>query len=114
MKISAKFTSLAAAVAAAAIDLSYNENLAKKDISVIDRNCREAFIMEDGSVHYIFEAGRHGRLFHKFTPFCSVVSDSLLRPAFIEEDEIKFIDLPISKSNMKARKAISDAGMLLA
>ena len=114
MKISAKFTSLSAAVEAAAIDLSYNMAEAKRDLVNADRDCREAYLMEDGTVRWVFEGGKMGRLLHKYSPFSGCISSAPLRPAYVDGDEIKFINIPIRKENMKARQAVTDAGMLLA
>lgn len=114
MKINSKFTSLSAAVSASSVDLSYNESVAKREIAESDRNCREAFLMEDGSVYWVYEGGKYGRLLHKFTPFFGCISSAPLRPAIVDGDTIKFIDLPVSKSDLKARQAVTAAGMLLA
>jgi hypothetical protein len=81
IKIAAHYQSLAAAVEAAAPDLSYNPDEARRRIRDIDLNCRQAFVTENGDIYYVFDADI--RLLHKFSPFVSVMSDSPFVIAFI-------------------------------
>lgn len=114
MKIKATFTTLAAAVAASKMDLSYNEQAANEKIQDIERNCSAAYLMEDNTVKYVFEGKQHGRLLNTFSPFHGVLSDSPLYPAQIIENKIDVLTgWEIKKSNLKARLAWNKAGFLL-
>lgn len=84
IKITSHFSTLAEAVKASGIDLSYNEREAQRSIRDTDRNVERAFITENGDVYFVFKADI--KLLHKFTPFVSVLSDSDFRIAFIEGD----------------------------
>jgi hypothetical protein len=81
IKITSHHHSLAAAVEAAAPDLSYNEAEARRSIRDTDLNCRQAFVTEDGDIYYVFDADI--RLLHKFNPFVSALSDRPFAVAFI-------------------------------
>jgi len=96
-KIASHHQSLAAAVEAAGLDLSYNEEIAKRHIRDIDLNCRRAFVTEAGEVYYVFSADIE--LLHKFSPFVSCLSDSPFRVAFVVGNTLSISDTFIAKSD---------------
>lgn len=90
IKIASHHQSLAAAVAAAAPDLSYNEAEARRSIREIDMNCRQAFVTESRDIYYIFDADI--RLLHKFSPFVSALSDRAFKIAFVNGNTLSIGD----------------------
>jgi hypothetical protein len=96
-KIKSHHQSLAAAVEAAGLDLSYNEQVARRAIRDIDMNCRQAFVLESGEVYYIFSADID--LLNKFTPFVSVMSNRPFQVAFVVGDTLSISQTFISKSD---------------
>jgi len=96
IKIASHHQSLAAAVKAANIDLSYNPELAKRDIRDTDLNCRRAFVTEDGEVYYVYSADIE--LLNKYTPFVSVLCDSPFQVAFVVGDTLAISETFIPKS----------------
>jgi hypothetical protein len=83
-KIKSHHTSLADAVAVSKIDLSYNPAEAKRTIADIDRCCRQAFVLENGDIYYVYSADID--LLHKFEPFVSCLCDTPFSVAFIVGD----------------------------
>jgi hypothetical protein len=79
IKVISRHNTLAEAVIAANIDLSYNPAEAQKSIKLSDagynrdRGVTEAFVCEDGKVRYVYQADI--ALLHKFTPFVSSLHD---------------------------------------
>jgi len=96
IKIASHHQSLAAAVEAANIDLSYNPELAKRDIRDTDLNCRRAFVTEAGEVYYIYSADIE--ILNKYTPFISVLSDAPFQVAFVVGDTIAISETFIPKT----------------
>jgi hypothetical protein len=96
IKIASHHQSLAAAVEAANIDLSYNPELAKRDIRDTDLNCHRAFVTEDGEVYYVYSADIE--LLNKYTPFVSVLCDSPFQVAFVVGDTLAISETFIPKS----------------
>lgn len=84
-KILSHHTSLASAVEAANLDLSYNEQSAKRTIKDIDAHCDQAFVTDDG-VFYIYKADI--KLLHHFDPFISCLSGDPFRLAFVIGDTL--------------------------
>ena len=111
INIARRFESVAAAVAAAKIDLSYNEALAKQQISDLDlgyRGCRavSAFISPENVVYYVY-AAEGLRLLHRFEPFHGCLSDGSLRIGRIDGDTV--LDLNVGVPNTpKARRALAE------
>jgi hypothetical protein len=79
IKIISRHDTLAEAVAAANIDLSYNPADAKQSIKLSDsgynrdRGVTEAYVCEDGKVRYVYQADI--ALLHEFNPFVSCLHD---------------------------------------
>jgi hypothetical protein len=79
INIISRHNTLAEAVAAANIDLSYNEQAAKQSIKNSDtgfnrdRGVTDAFVCEDGKVRYVYQTDI--ALLHEFTPFVSCLHD---------------------------------------
>ena len=88
-KIVSIHNTLAEAVEAAGIDLSYNPGLAKRDIGTTDQNVSKAYVMEDGTVQYIFNCDI--KLLNKFTPFHSSLSSSPFQLVTIKEDNMEIM-----------------------
>ena len=93
-KIVSIHNTLAEAVEAAGIDLSYNPGLAKRDIKITDQNVSKAFVMEDGTVQYIFNCDI--KLLNEFTPFHSSMSNSPFQLVTVLEDSM---EIKISHQN---------------
>ncbi len=93
-KIVSIHNTLAEAVEAAGIDLSYNPGLAKHDIKITDQNVSKAFVMEDGTVQYIFNCDI--KLLNEFTPFHSSMSNSPFQLVTVLEDNM---EIKISHQN---------------
>ena len=107
IKIISRHDTLAEAVEASGIDLSYNEQAAKESIRWTDNGhrghkCIQAFVCEDGKVRYIYQADI--RLLHVFTPFVSCLSDSPFQVAFQLEDTINYTGIYIQKTSENRKK----------
>jgi hypothetical protein len=127
LEILSRHTSLGSAVRAAGIDLSYNEKLAREDIADLDCGCprnsfqpvADAFVVDDGmsgekelSVWYVLDAGKHGILLNKYTPFHGCLHDGGFSFAILDGDQIKITN-PLSKDRavmIKHAKAMTDMG----
>jgi len=90
IKIISRHDTLAEAVTAANIDLSYNEAEAKQSIKLSDsgyhrdRGVTEAYVCEDGKVRYVYQADIS--LLHEFNPFVSCLHDGAFQMwVFVKE-----------------------------
>lgn len=101
LKITKHFETLAAAVAEAKPDLSYNETEAQASIKATDRHTERAFITEDGRIWSVYKCDI--RILNEFQPFVSVLSDSPFRVAYIEGDTLAMFDTLIPKSTSGRR-----------
>ena len=120
IKIAAKFTTLAAAVAASGIDLSYNPQAAAESIALIDNpprrwreqgtnGCSEAYLLADGRIAYRYECDLP--LINIWTPFGSTLSDGNFSPVIINATEfLVFNEVKLAKSD---RAAARKTGLVL-
>ena len=108
--IKSTHASLAEAVAASGMDLSYNPAAARQSIKDIEyymmkgNRVSRAFVTNSGDVLYIFAADIN--LLNKFEPFFSIMDDSPFYTASIRENEIEINRLPMSRDK-KTRKIMS-------
>ncbi len=117
MKISAHFKTLAEAVAASKLDLSYNEAHAESRIKQLDSKfggyaaeVEEAFLLENGEVWFIYKSDI--RILHKFEPFCSILDDSSFNIVLIEEEEFKILDSGIRRDK-ESRRLIAKGNLIV-
>jgi hypothetical protein len=113
IKIASRHETLAAAVAAAKIDLSYNEELALRDIRNHDKSGRLSDITlgEDGKVYYVYNCDV--KLLHKYEPFHSCLDDSPFHLTFIHEGTIEIWDhLPVGRDG-KTRATLAKGGCIV-
>lgn len=86
LDIISRHETLAEAVAASGLDLSYNPEEAAKTIARTDRYVREAFVVPGGVV-YLYETPGEGLcLLNKFSPFCMALDSYLFCPVTIAEE----------------------------
>jgi hypothetical protein len=111
LKIQKEYKSLTEAVKASNIDLSYNEELARQAIKTIDRNCKRAWLMSDGSAWFIFSADIE--IFQRFHPFNSCLHDGEFSIVTINKDNISISD-PIIPKNKGGRIFARENGFLVA
>lgn len=109
IKITATFPTLAAAVAASGIDLSYNPQAAAEGIALIDnpprrwreqgtKGCSEAYLLADGRIAYRYECDL--TLINIWTPFANTLSDGSFYPVSIVNGNFNvYTKLPQPKSN---------------
>ena len=107
-KIKSHHTSVADAVAASNIDLSYNPAEAKRTIADIDRCCRQAVVLENGDIYYVYSADID--LLHKFEPFVSCLCDTPFSVSFITGNLLTIGEPSVPKTQagrnwFKGRKA---------
>ena len=93
-KIVSIHNTLAEAVEAAGIDLSYNPGRAKRNIKTTDQNVSKAFVMEDGTVQYIYQCDI--QVLNTFSPFHSILSNSPFQLVRVLEDNM---EIKISHQN---------------
>lgn len=110
--ILSRHSTLAEAVAASGMDLSYNEQSAAQKIKDIDNGyyvgnkTTEAFVTDCG-VFYIFECDI--RILNKFEPFFSTLSDSPFSPVVFDGDKIWVNDQVKLPKDKTTRKLIAKA-----
>lgn len=102
LKITKHFQTLAAAVAEAKPDLSYNEQEAKRKIADLDTergrgSVERAFITEDNEVWYVYKCDI--RILHKFEPFFGMITSSPFNVALVVEDLLTITDITVPKTN---------------
>ena len=117
LKIKSVHFTLAAAVEAAKLDLSYNPAAAAQSIKDSDsgfngrcHGTTKAFVTEDNEVWHVFRTGDGINFLHKFEPFISVLSNAGLRPAYFQEKDgamkVSIMDVTIP-NNKKGRSAFA-------
>jgi hypothetical protein len=111
-KILSRHATLSEAVAAAKIDLSYNEPLALRDLAYADKkyNITAAYVTEQNgekNVHY--ELTCDIKLLNKYTPFHSCIDNSPFSRVEITDSEI-MISKPMLSRSPKARAMIAQIG----
>ena len=111
-KILSRHSKLSEAVAAANIDLSYNEPLALRDLAHADKNrhITAAYVTEQNgskSVHY--ELTCDIKLLNRYTPFHSCLDNSPFCKVEITDSEIN-ISEPMLNRSPKARAMIASIG----
>lgn len=111
IKITATFPTLAAAVDASGIDLSYNPQAAAESIALIDnpprrwreqgtKGCSEAYLLADGRIAYRYSCDL--TLINIWTPFVSTLSDGCFYPVSIVNNAFNvYTELPLPKSNRR-------------
>jgi hypothetical protein len=104
IQIKSRHSSLASAVDAANMDLSYNKGLAEQSIRSIDLNCRQAFVTEDGKVMFVFECDIP--ILQEFRPFSSCLDSRPFSIAFLDKLTMSITD-PLFCKNKEGRKGIS-------
>jgi len=105
LNIRSTHETLAEAVAASGMDLSYNPAAARQNIKDIDgARVSKAFVMESGDVLYIYSVDIN--LLNKFEPFYSVMDNSPFYTASIRENEIEIVRLPMGR-DMASRKIMA-------
>lgn len=111
LKILSVHNTLAEAVVAAKLDLSYNPTAAANTIAMIDGQLRpeKAFVTDCG-VYYTFQADV--KLFNKFEPFMSCMSDAPFSLVEIGKAEIRIGEATLQKSD-GARKLAAKNGWTL-
>jgi len=107
LKITSHHHSLASAVAEAKPDLSYNEEVAKRDIRDVDLNCTQAVVVEGGDIYFVFNADI--QVLNKFTPFISVLSEGNFSVASIKGDTLS-ISSPVIPKTSAGRKLFRSFG----
>lgn len=131
IKILSRHTSVLAAVKAAGIDLSYNEQSAIQDIHTLDRGFREAkpvteaFIVEKIGAPQSYDTLLNGqpvevlyrldcdlKLLNRYTPFSGCLHNGAWTPVLVGETEIDFADYRISGKT--DRKTLAEFGLVLA
>ena len=111
IKIISRHNTLAEAVSASNIDLSYNEREAKESIKLTDcgynrdRGVTQAFVCEDGKVRFIYQSDI--RVLNEFSPFTSCLSDSPFQTAYDEHDRLVFSEMYILKNSENRKKIAS-------
>jgi len=110
LNIRSTHETLAEAVAASGMDLSYNPAAARQTIKDIEYYMQDgarvskAFVMESGDVLYIYSVDIN--LLNKFEPFHSVMDNSPFYAASIRADEIEIVRLPMGR-DMASRKIMA-------
>ena len=111
LKIKATFSTLAEAVAASTIDLSYNPAEAARTIHNNDtgfgrdQGTTAAFLTEDGEVWFIYRADI--ALLHQFDPFCGCLTDSPFVLAKLEATQIVPLNVTLPKTRA-GRQAVAE------
>ncbi|MAO19549.1 MAG: hypothetical protein Unbinned1322contig1001_16 [Prokaryotic dsDNA virus sp.] len=104
-KILSRHSSLADAVDAAGIDLSYNEDLARRDIRRDDEHVTEAYVLDVNGVAtvcYVYDA-RDIKLLHRYEPFFSCLDNGPIQLAALSRsgDYIDVGDSEFSRDEVK-------------
>jgi hypothetical protein len=120
IKIKSRHASLAEAVNIAKIDLSYNPAEAARSIKDCDTGFNgrcpgvtKAFVTDQDKVYYIFRTEDKMNILHEFEPFHSMLTNSALKIALIQGDEIIITDATVAK-NKDGRKFFAENQHLIA
>ena len=105
IKFTSRHSSIADAVTAAKLDLSYNAGLAKEKIADLDRNVRQAFVTEDGKVMFVYNCDLP--IIQTFSPFHSCIDNRPFSLAFLDKLTLNVTD-PIIEKSKAGRKLIAD------
>jgi hypothetical protein len=116
LKIVSRHSKLSDAVAAAGIDLSYNEPLARADLARDDRDAKitESFVVRNetkGETEVWFRYNADVQLFNKYSPFHASLTDTRFSLVNFEGDTIE-ITRPLV--NRDARPLIAKMGLTVA
>lgn len=111
LTIKAQFSTIAEAVKASGMDLSYNEAEAARTIRDMDSGrggkVEVAYLMDDNSVLYVYKCDI--RLLNEFEPFISCMDNSAFYPATVEGNTVIIHrNLPLPRN---ARKTIAQTGI---
>ena len=104
IQIRSRHSSVADAVTAANLDLSYNITVAKKKIADIDLNVCQAFVTEEGKVMFVFNCDIP--ILQEFSPFSSCVDNRPFAIAFLNKMIMSVTD-PLMQKNKESRKALA-------
>lgn len=116
LKIVSRHAKLSDAVAAAGIDLSYNEPLARADLAHNDRDAKitEAFVVRNetkGETQVWFRYNADVQLLNRYTPFHSMMCDSRFSLVNVEGDTIEITRPLVIR---EARPLIAKMGLTVA
>lgn len=108
INIASTHATVAEAVAAAKLDLSYNEQVAQAKIRDLDkgfRGCKavEAFVTDKGEVLFVFKCDI--LILQKFEPFHSTMDDSAFRIAVVSKDKSRIVLAEGKLSRSKEQRA---------
>lgn len=118
LDIISRHKTLAEAVAASGLDLSYNPQEAARRIASTDQRVKEAFVAAEG-VFFIYWAPDDLQLFHKFDPFVSCLDNRLFAPVTIVSGhgayEVALITIgePCFQRNSTARRTLARMGTVV-
>lgn len=110
--IVSRHAKLSEAVAAAGIDLSYNEPLARSDLARDDRDAaiKQALVLEVGGEKSVwFEYHCDIKLLNRYEPFFKCLHDRLFRPVHIAEQTVN-VGEPCIRRGRESRKQIAKYG----
>lgn len=110
--IVSRHSKLSDAVAAAGIDLSYNEPLARSDLARNDRDpaIKQALVLEvGGKLSVWFEYHCDIKLLNRYEPFTSCLHDAPFRPVHVAEQTVN-IGEPCIRRGRESRKLIAKYG----
>jgi hypothetical protein len=117
-----EFATLAEAVAAAGLDLSYNERVAQEEIRNIQSppprwahlmTFKRALLLADGRVMYEITTEEGLRILNSFTPFCHVLDDCPFR-LVTDVSGMLLFSAPLYKKTGRTRRALAATGVLVA
>lgn len=101
-----KHETIAAAVIAVGMDLSYNPGEASRYIKWIQKDTTAAYSTEEGKVLFVYKCPDGVMVLNEFQPFCGVISDSPFSLARID-DGILTIGTPGVPKNKAGRKVLA-------
>ena len=115
-KIVATFPTVAEAVKASKIDLSYNPEEAARKIRDLDRagnhgEVKNAFLMENGEVWFLYHCDI--LILNTFEPFSSCLHDGSFFPVRITETTIEIFRHIALPRDTQARKTIAKGEMIV-
>lgn len=104
IQIRSRHSSVSDAVTAANLDLSYNKVLAKKKITDLDLNVRQAFVTEEGKVMFVFNCDLP--ILQELSLFSSCLDSRPFSVAFLNK-MVMSITNPLMQKNKEGRKALA-------
>jgi hypothetical protein len=104
IEITSRHSSVSDAVAAANLDLSYNEALAKQKIANLDLNVRQAFVTASGKVLFVYNCDLP--ILQELSLFSDCMDNRPFAIAFIDKMILSITD-PLMRKNKEGRKALA-------